>query len=270
MARFFGLIEAEFFKSDASSRFDANQYQESMRYMFKTGLEDACRKALDEAAALADHPVSARLVARLRGRFDDWCAHKADFERPELIVPNTTDWAKAAVTDRFYLRGSVGRQPPQYSSLAVRHDTQTIFVRFRCEDTAVKNLDAPPYDPSRETDLEHDGVKIGLALGRGPDAPSVALSCDVNGNRSDIKSVKPWRAFNADGKATCVRDKRGYTVDFEIPFKSFGLDPERNKNLDVYFYRLIRHKEKSGRKKISTWGGSDPRKRPSWGVLKFE
>ena len=31
------------------SRFDANQYQESMRYLFKTGLESKCRDALDEA-----------------------------------------------------------------------------------------------------------------------------------------------------------------------------------------------------------------------------
>lgn len=85
-----------------------------------------------------------------------------------------------------------------------------------------------------------------------------------------MKTVRPWRKFDADWKAVCVRDKKGYTVDFELPFKSFGLDPERNKNLSVFFYRLSRHGERETRQKVITYGGSDPRKRGTWTILKFE
>lgn len=272
VGRFYKILIDEFYKSPAKSRFDANEYQESMRYLFRPGHENACRAALDEAASAAanEPPVVGKLVARLRARFDDWCAHKDDFERQELIVPNTADWTKAAKTDLFYIRGGVGRPPPQHSSVTVRHDTKTIFVRFRCDDTSADRLTAPAFDPGKEFDLDCDGVKIGIALGNATNAPSVVVSCDVNGNRSDTKSVKPWRKFNASWKAVVVRDKKGYTVDFELPFRSFGLDPERNKNLAVYFYRMIRHDKRKSKRKIVTWGGSDPRKRTTWGILKFE
>ena len=272
VGKFYKILIDEFYRSPAVSRFDANEYQEAMRYLFKPGHEETCRAALDEAAAAAAHepPVVGKLVARLRARFDDWCAHKGDFERQELIVPNTADWAKAAKTDLVYIRGGVGRPPPQHSSVTVRHDTKTIFVRFRCDDTHADCLTAPAFDPEKEIALDGDGVKIGIALGSETNASAVEVSCDVNGNRSDLKTVRPWRKFDADWKATCARDKKGYTVDFELPFKSFGLDPERNRNLSVYFYRLSRHGERESRQKVITWGGADPRRRETWGVLKFE
>ena len=272
IARFYKPIIDAFYASPAKSRFDANQYQESMRYLFKTGLESQCRDALDEAARLAagEPPAVARLVSRLRARFDDWCAHKGDFERQELAVPQTDDWAKAGATDMFYLRGSVGRTPPEHSRVLVRHDTKTLFVRFRCDDSNPSRLRAPKFDPSSEIGLEGDGVKVMFGLDGNTNGPTVSVSCDVNGNRCDVKSVKPWRKYSAEWKATVSRDKRGYTVDFELPLKSFGLDAERNKNLDVCFYRLIQHEERPGRRKVSTWGGSDPRKRQTWGILKFE
>ena len=274
VGRFYKLIIDEFYKSSAASRFDANQYQESMRYLFKTGIEADCRAALDEAASLASTeriPAVSGLVARIRARFDDWCAHKNDFERQELIVPNTADWNKANSSEQFYLRGAIGRNPPESSRLSVRHDTEKLFVRFRCDDGRASHLTAPEYNPNEEIPLDGDGVKIGVALGKEAESPSVTLSCDVNGNRCDTKSVKPWRAFNAEWKAVCNRDKKGYTIDFEIPFKSLGLDSERNKNLEVYFYRLIRHDDRRAtRQKVVTFGGSDPRKRATWTVLKFE
>ena len=273
IARFYKLIIDAFYASPAKSRFDANQYQESMRYLFKTGLEAQCREALDEAARLAvgeQAPVRT-LVARLRARFDDWCAHKADFERQELGVPQTDDWSKAGSTDMFYIRGSVGRTPPEHTRVFVRHDTQTLFVRLRCDDLKVRHLKAPDFDPNREIALDGDGVKIVFGLDGSTNGPAVSVACDVNGNRSDSKSRSPWHKYNnAEWTASVARDNGGYTVDFALPLKSFGLDAERNKNLDVCLYRNIQHDGRPGRRKIATWGGSDPRRRETWGVLKFE
>ena len=272
VAKFYKPIIDAFYASPAKSRFDANQYQESMRYLFRTGLEAQCREALDEAARLAEAepPAVRSLVSRLRARFDDWCAHKSDFERQELSVPQTDDWAKAASTDMFYLRGGVGRTPPEHSRVSVRHDTQTLFVRFRCDDSKASRLLAPPFDASKDIDLGGDGVKIVLGLDGATNGPTASVSCDVNGNRGDLKSVRPWRKFDAEWTARVSRDKGGYTVDFALPLKSFGLDAERNKNLDVCLYRLIQHDGRPGRRKIATWGGADPRNRATWGVLKFE
>ena len=272
VARFYKPIIDAFYASPAKSRFDANQYQEAMRYLFKTGLEAQCREALDEAArqAAGEPPAVAALVARLRARFDDWCAHKTDFERQELSVPQTGDWSKAAATDLFYIRGSTGRTPPEHSRVSVRHDAQTLFVRFRCDDSKPSRLLAPPFDPARDADLVGDGVKVIIGLDDKTNGVTVSVSCDVNGNRGDLRSTRPWRQFNAEWTASVARDKGGYTVDFALPLKSFGLDAERNKNLDVCFYRLIQHDGKPGRRKIATWGGADPRRRETWGVLKFE
>ena len=272
VAMFYKPIIDAFYASPAKSRFDANQYQEAMRYLFKTGLEQPCREALDEAARLAaqEPPAVGRLVARLRARFDDWCAHKADFERQEMAVPQTDDWAKAGATDMFYLRGGVGRTPPEHTRAFVRHDTQTLFVRFRCDDSKAARLFAPPFDASGDVDLRGDGVKVVFGLDNKTNGVTVSVSCDVNGNRGDLRSTRPWRQFDAEWSASVSRDKGGYTVDFALPLKSFGLDAERNKNLDVCFYRLIQHDGKPGRRKIATWGGADPRNRATWGVLKFE
>ena len=272
VARFYKPIIDAFYASPAKSRFDANQYQESMRYLFKTGLEAQCREALDEAARIAagEPSVVASLVARLRARFDDWCAHKGDFERQDLGVPQTGDWAKAASTDMFYIRGSVGRTPPEHTRVSVRHDTQTLFVRFRCDDSKPSRLFAPPFDDSSDIDLAGDGVKIVFGLNGATNGPTVSVTCDVNGNRGDLKSTSPWRRFNAEWTASVTRDKGGYTVDFALPLKSFGLDAERNKNLDVCLYRLIQHDGRPGRRKVATWGGADPRNRATWGALKFE
>lgn len=272
VARFYKPIIDAFYASPAPSRFDANQYQESMRYLFKTGLEDECRAALDEAERLAaaEQPAVRKLVSRLRARFDDWCAHKNDFERQEMIVPQTDDWSKAATSDMFYIRRAVGRTPSEYTRVFVRHDTQSLFVRFRCDDHKKDSLHAPAFDPNREIALNGDGVKVLFGLDRATNGVSVSVSCDVNGNRCDSKSVRPWHRFNADWKASVKRDRRGYTVDFELPMKSFGLDVERNKNLDVCFYRLIRHDSNPKRNKGATWGGADPRRRATWGILKFE
>ena len=170
----------------------------------------------------------------------------------------------------FYLRGGVGRTPPEHSRVSVRHDTQTLFVRFRCDDSKASRLLAPPFDASNDIDLGGDGVKIVLGLDGATNGPTASVSCDVNGNRGDLKSVKPWRKFDAEWTARVSRDKGGYTVDFALPLKSFGLDAERNKNLDVCLYRLIQHDGRPGRRKIATWGGADPRNRATWGVLKFE
>ena len=272
VARFYKPIIDAFYASTAKSRFDANQYQEAMRYLFRTGLESQCREALDEAARLAEgeQPAVAALVARLRARFDDWCAHKSDFERQELSVPQTDDWAKAGSTDLFYIRGGIGRPPPEHSRVSVRHDAQTLFVRFRCDDDRPSRLTSPAFDPSREFDLDGDGVKLIFGLDARTNGPTASVSCDVNGNRSDLKSTRPWRRFNTEWTASVSRDKGGYTVDFVLPLKSFGLDAERNKNLDVCFCRLIQHNERPGRRKVATWGGADPRNRGTWGVLKFE
>ena len=272
VARFYKPIIDAFYASPAKSRFDANQYQEAMRYLFKTGLEPQCREALDEAARLAEgeQPAVAALVARLRARFDDWCAHKSDFERQELSVPQTDDWAKAGSTDLFYIRGGIGRPPPEHSRVSVRHDAQTLFVRFRCDDDRPSRLTSPAFDPSHEFDLDGDGVKLVFGLDARTNGPTASVSCDVNGNRSDCKSTRPWRRFNTEWTASVSRDKGGYTVDFVLPLKSFGLDAERNKNLDVCFCRLIQHNERPGRRKVATWGGADPRNRGTWGVLKFE
>ena len=272
VAMFYKPIIDAFYASPAKSRFDANQYQESMRYLFKTGLEGRCRAALDDAARLAadEPPAVGRLVARLRARFDDWCAHKGDFERQELAVPQTGDWAKAGTTDMFYIRGAVGRTPPEHTRVFVRHDTQTLFVRLRCDDSKAARLLAPPFDASRDIDLEGDGVKVVFGLDNKTNGVTVSVTCDVNGNRGDLKSARPWRQFDAEWNASVSRDKNGYTVDFSLPLKSFGLDAERNKNLDVCFYRLIQHDGKPGRRKVATWGGADPRNRATWGVLKFE
>ena len=73
------------------------------------------REGQDLFVAVPVSPAVAALVARLRARFDDWCAHKTDFERQELSVPQTGDWSKAAATDLFYIRGSTGRTPPEHS-----------------------------------------------------------------------------------------------------------------------------------------------------------
>ena len=272
VARFYKPIIDVFYASPAKSRFDANQYQESMRYLIKTGLEDSCREALDEAARLAEGemPAVRSLVARLRARFDDWCAHKSDFERQELSVPQTGDWENAASTDMFYIRGSTGRTPPEHTRVFVRHDTQSLFVRFRCDDSRAMRLRAPEFKPGGDMDLNGDGIKISFGLDNSTNSPVVSVTCDVNGNRGDVKSTRPWRKFDAEWTASVSRDKGGYTVDFALPFKSFGLDPERNKNLDVCFYRLIQHDGKPGRRKVATWGGADPRKRSTWCVLKFE
>ena len=64
--------------------------------------------------------------------------------------------------------------------------------------------------------------------------------------------------------------RKSYTVDFALPLKSFGLDAERNKNLDICLYRLIQHDGRPSHRKVATWGGADPRNRATWGVLKFE
>ena len=272
VARFYKPIIDAFYASPAKSRFDANQYQESMRYLFKAGLEAQCRETLDEAAKLAEgeQPAVAALVARLRARFDDWCAHKGDFERQELGVPQTDDWTKAASTDMFYIRGSVGRTPPEHTRVYVRHDTQTLFVRFRCDDGKASRLLAPPFDASNDIDLGGDGVKIVFGLNGATNGPTVSVTCDVNGNRGDLKSAAPWRKFDAEWTASVSRDKDGYTVDFALPLKSFGLDAERNKNLDICLYRLIQHDGRPSHRKVATWGGADPRNRATWGVLKFE
>lgn len=272
VARFYKPIIDAFYASPAKSRFDANQYQESMRYLFKTGLEAQCREALDNAARLAAGEPQAvvRLVERLRARFDDWCAHKADFERQELIVPHADDWSKAGETDLFYLRGSVGRTPPEHTRVFVRHDAQTLFVRFRCDDTKASRLQAPPFDASNDIDLAGDGVKVVFGLDNSTNGVTVSVSCDVNGNRGDLRSTRPWRQFNAEWTASVSRDREGYTVDFALPLRSFGLDAERNKNLDVCFYRMIQHDGRPSRRKIATWGGADTRRRATWGVLKFE
>ena len=39
---------------------------------------------------------------------------------------------------------------------------------------------------------------------------------------------------------------------------------------DAKMKRAIQHDGKPGRRKIATWGGADPRRRETWGVLKFE
>ena len=143
-------------------------------------------------------------------------------------------------------------------------------MRFRCDDSKAKHLLAPPFDASNDIDLAGDGVKIAFGLNGATNGPTVSVTCDVNGNRGDLKSTSPWRRFNAEWTASVSRDKGGYIVDFALPFKSFGLDPERNKNLDVCFYRLIQHDGRPGRRKVATWGGADPRNRATWGALKFE
>ena len=60
-------------------------------------------------------------------------------------------------------------------------------------------------------------------------------------------------------------------IDFTLPFAALGFDPSSpGAALPLCPLRMIRHDKKASRQKFATWGGADPRKRETWGVLKFE
>lgn len=263
MRVYYAKLRQAWYDDPLPSAYNDNMYKSAAHYIVGKGLEAACRAALDQAAATADTPKVAALVANQQARFDDWMAQAALQQRPQVNVPYLAAaetaltpahplWQKGAQIGDFKVMGQPEQAAAQPTTLRLLHDRKHLYLLFVCADDDVGGLYAKPLDSSREFWPGGDHIEVfldGDQAGKG----YYQFTADCNGNIWDARGFD--NKWNSGWGVTSGRDAGGYWLLCRMPLADIGVNLSMGNRLQGLFYRAWNHNRGPGQSLHSTWGG---------------
>ena len=269
MIRFYDILRASWYADPMASGWSDSAWRSAAHYIVKKGHADACRAALEDAAAKADDPRSANEVRRVRDVFETWVAAAPKYMTEEIRIPllrgepgfdlDAGVWQKAA---RFPLvRKQGGKVTADDSGTRARmfSDGTAFWVGF---------------------EVKKDPKKIVCHTGQGVEAfPSgdemeFLFSSDKDGyyqfafdtrlNRYDAAVYD--KSWNGDWKPMVKLTDDGWIAVVQFPFKTLGFEPIRINR--VRFLPFANEWQGSPHANIHhIWGSGSTAAPEGWGEL---
>ncbi|OGV53636.1 MAG: hypothetical protein A2X49_06185 [Lentisphaerae bacterium GWF2_52_8] len=271
MAKYYKLIHDSWYASSFPSTYSDDRYSMAKTYILETGIETACREALQEAEKTVVHPISRELVLRQRKQFESWMERAKNDKAVRLKVPVTSsdlasdfesaEWAKGAKTEAFVVCNTSDQKPSIQTYSIVLHDRHKLYIKTVCY--------APDIATLKGNEKKKDGSET---FPRG-DHLELFLANPVTGTyyqfAYDCGNEAVYDANGYDNKWTgnWTRSIKRYPDRWEsiatIPLEDIGCNVTENNKLRFLVYRSKYYsdgtKDKNGKemqkREQSSWGG---------------
>ena len=128
VGRFYSLIHRTWKADPKPSRYDDSPFASAAYYIVGKRLSDACRAALAEAEAKADHPARKAWIASMREILDKWIGEASNYIASDFEIPFSKDGGTVAEFPELKLSGSPAGLDATRSVFAVRSDGTALVV----------------------------------------------------------------------------------------------------------------------------------------------
>jgi len=249
MREFFKTIQKVWHKDPIPSHWNDNPVMSARQYIVKNNLQEPCRKLLQQAEDLAEHPGSKELIKRQRAVFEKWLRLEATATKKlELAVPyrakvsmdnfdfDSGAWKGAAVIDDFRIRNSLDEKAELPTVVKVINDRENIYLAFHCmkEDKellkqlkGMKKISDWPQSPFIEFFIDGDQrEKNGY----------YQLAFNALGSQWDAKGREP-KYSNGKWKVNGQINEDNWKVILKWPLESFGRNITMNNRFGMMIYR---------------------------------
>ncbi|NLN01130.1 MAG: DUF4838 domain-containing protein [Lentisphaerae bacterium] len=288
MHSYFSLIRRSWFASSFPAVYSDDANSMGRMYIFEAGIEDSCRKLLEEAERLAKHPVSLELIRRHRARFEEWMKFSRTDKTVRANVPYVENaarldfadeaWKRAGNADNFKICAGVqkGSNALFQTDVQLLHDSRNLCLRTTAYARDMATLEGSPLrEDGSETFPRGDHIELFLADSRTGDYYQFAF--DV-GN----KAVYEGKGYDGSWSTTWTRRVARYPDRWEmlvtIPLEAIGCSLTENNKLRFLAYRSKYYTDgttdKQGRpitlREQSSWGGGFVHQATSFGELTLQ
>ena len=128
VGRFYSLIHRAWKADPKPSRYDDSPFASAAYYIVGKKLSDACRAALAEAEAKADHPARKAWIASMRDILDKWIGEASNYIASDFEIPFSRDGGTAAEFPELKLSGSPAGLDATRSIFTIRSDGTALVV----------------------------------------------------------------------------------------------------------------------------------------------
>jgi len=258
MERFYGTIRRDFVRSKLPSTLGESAESLTRNYIIENGREQELRAYLDEALALAKHPVSKELIVRVKSRFEEFVSAVRNAKTSALSVPqivpgkdpgfDDADWKNAGVIDRFYMLGKdvEGACPARVDLF---HDGVNLYVRATMWEDMAKIVSVRPT-PGKEG---VSGSKAEFFFGDNSQPGSYLLfRMDNAGGIADYRCYD--ESWNRKDTQIAIRqlDDRWVAL-MKIPLAEIGMNLIAENRLKAGFIRVRETTDRPGQSEYTGW-----------------
>ncbi len=235
---YYRLIEEQWFKSPGQSVWNDVAGGNWRKCVLNSGIEDACRQALERAAAKVSHPNGRKMLAAIHLNFEENLQTLRDQQLTAVKVSQAPEfdpdfasgeWLKAVPDDRFTINSS--KEPhSEKTVLRILYDDKNIYFGVKCFHKDVQNMYYRPPAPGKNIFPDGEGFEIfleGIWDGR---EHFTQMAFDPANNR--YSAVKPIK-WTSQVKVTAD----GWSGMATVPWLEIGLNPATVKNINGTFVR---------------------------------
>ncbi|MFC3800778.1 DUF4838 domain-containing protein [Cohnella sp. GCM10012308] len=263
MRTYYDLIEQGWNQYDDPIAYNTSASTYIGKYVIEAGIADEAQQALDQAWALADEKVRAR-IAPIKTTFEKMVeevggrpqleAHALRTTASEQDIMNATDfsqgpWADAVPVTEF-LKINTGDPVPVQTKVRLLWDDNNLYVGYENFDNDVSKIVSSAVAPGEwwtsGADDDNETFITGDASAQNYyvffNNPA-GLKLEYSGPVQNSGYSAPWQA-----RANVGAD-RWISIQ-AIPFASIGVDPSATKTLSGYFFRSYH-----GQEGFFGWGG---------------
>ena len=258
---FYSLIEAAWFRTSGSSRWNDSAMKNWRKTVLEHKLTEPCRQALERAAGKVVHPNGRRMLEALRQAFEErvdgfdrmtfqGSAAKAQATPAFNSEFNDADWAKAETLDLFLERSDASLE--EKTVVRVLHDANALYIGAKCFDKAPDTIHAKLVGQPRDVWPDGDKFEIFLA-GKNKGKPCYyQFAWDSQANRYDGRNRD--KSWNGDWTLDTRIGADGWSSLASIPWSDLGLGAAPDV-VRAGFFRYWSHNSKSP--KVGSWFGGD-------------
>ncbi len=287
MKAYYALIRDAWYSDSFPSVYSDSSSAMAKHYIIEKGIEDQCRKNLQEAQALAVHPISRSLVDRQLKAFEGWIERARNDKTPKLNVPVTqkdvssdfdaADWEKGGKIGEFAICNAQGTPAAIPTEAVLLHDRKNLYVRIACSAPDMKTLQGSPKR-SDGSEAFPRGDHLELFVANPITGTYWHFAFDV-GNEAvyDAKGYDP--KWTADWKRSIRRSDTRWESITTIPLDAVECNVTENNKLRFLAYRSKYFTDgtkdpKSGKDVVkreqSSWGGGFVHEVSGFGELTLE
>ena len=230
MEKFYGTIREEFLRNPKSTTIGETGAPATNDYIIRPGHEEKLRAYLEEAASLAVHPGSKKIIELIRERFEFHVNKVKSAKTPEVSVPlirvkekvtfDSAVWGGAAEITEF---NKVGKKDKAVNSTSVRvfHDANNLYFKVTCRELNPKDMRRLPFDAKKEI-MASSTSHFEIFILNHTDDEIRLFGISPNGNAADFKAYSSKWNSGWHHEVRMLPD--GYEGLAIIPFKAIGAD----------------------------------------------
>ncbi len=270
VGEFYRIVEKGWFAFPSSSQYTDKSEASWRSSVVSAGTEDACRAALERAAAKVIHPNAVKMLQAMRDTFEEQVKLAVGFSISSLKTDKTPvfdpdfqtgAWPDAEIADQFYL--SDDGIPLEKTAVRLLYDAQNLYIGVKCFDREPDKIFAKPAGLPRDTWPSGDKFEFFLT---GAENEVYQIVFDPNGNLYDARDKDP--KWNGDIQLHCRTTADGWSAMIAIPFKSLGFESPAGSKISTMFMRYWNHQAR--KTEVSYWQKSRPHNAAGFGEIVFK